>query len=105
MKKFLMIVAMCCLTMATAQAQEVFKELLKSAKEIAEDKSKDIETRKIATFKFDELSYMAMKVRDDVLRDRGEIRRRIASGTTLREIAREYGIHRNTLINYLKSDN
>ena len=44
MKKFLMIVAMCCLTMATAQAQEVFKELLKSAKEIAEDKSKDIET-------------------------------------------------------------
>ena len=69
MKKFLMIVAMCCLTMATAQAQEVFKELLKSAKEIAEDKSKDIETRKIATFKFDELSYMAMKVRDDVLRD------------------------------------
>ena len=31
MKKFLMIVAMCCLTMATAQAQEVFKELLKSA--------------------------------------------------------------------------
>ena len=69
MKKFLMIVAMCCLTMATAQAQEGFKELLKSAKEIAEDKSKDIETRKIATFKFDELSYMAMKVRDDVLRD------------------------------------
>ena len=44
------------------------------------------------------------KKRDDVLRDRGEIRRRIASGTTLREIAREYGIHRNTLINYLKSD-
>ena len=33
------------------------------------DKSKDIETRKIATFKYDELSYMAMKVRDDVLRD------------------------------------
>lgn len=69
MKKLLFIAALCCLTVVNAQAQEVFKELLKNAKEIAEDKSKDIETRKIATFKHDELSYMAMKVRDDVLKD------------------------------------
>jgi hypothetical protein len=68
MKKILMVAALCCLT-ATAKAQDVFKLLLQDAKTVAEDKSKDIETRKIATFKYDELSYMAMQVRDDVLRD------------------------------------
>ena len=61
-------VMLLCLT-ATAHAQDVFKLLLADAKAIAEDKSKDMETRKIATFKYDELSYMAMQVRDDVLRD------------------------------------
>ncbi len=43
------------------------------------------------------------KKRDDVLRNLSEIRLRIDSGTTLLEIAHEYGIHRNTLVNYLKS--
>lgn len=63
-----MVATLCCLT-ATAKAQDVFKLLLQDAKTVAEDKSRDIETRKIATFKYDELSYMAMQVRDDVLRD------------------------------------
>ena len=68
MKKILFVAALLCLT-ATAKAQDVFKLLLEDSKAVAEDKSKDIETRKIATFKYDELSYMAMQVRDDVLRD------------------------------------
>lgn len=68
MKKILMTAVVLLLT-ASANAQDVFKLLLQDAKTVAEDKSKDLETRKIATFKYDELSYMAMKVRDDVLRD------------------------------------
>lgn len=68
MKKIL-ITAVVLLLTASANAQDVFKLLLQDAKTVAEDKSKDLETRKIATFKYDELSYMAMQVRDDVLRD------------------------------------
>ncbi|MCR4860848.1 MAG: recombinase family protein [Bacteroidales bacterium] len=43
------------------------------------------------------------KKKDAVVRDAGKIRARLASHETLATIAREYGIHRNTLINYLKS--
>ena len=69
MKKIIMIAVLLCMTTVTVKAQDVFYEILRTSKAVAEDKSKDIETRKIATFKYDELSYMAMKVRDDVLRD------------------------------------
>lgn len=68
MKKILIMAVMACLT-ATATAQDVFRLLLEESKAVAEDRSKDMETRKIATFKYDVLSYMAMQVRDDVLRD------------------------------------
>jgi hypothetical protein len=64
-----MMAVLFCMTTVTVKAQDVFYEILRTSKAVAEDKSKDIETRKIATFKYDELSYMAMKVRDDVLRD------------------------------------
>ena len=43
------------------------------------------------------------KKKNEVLRDLTEIRARIASGESLPSIARRYGIHRNTLLNYLKS--
>jgi hypothetical protein len=69
MKKIIMMAVLLCMTTVTVKAQDVFYEILRTSKAVAEDKSKDIETRKIATFKYDELSYMAMKVRDDVLRD------------------------------------
>ena len=69
MKKRIMMAVLLCMTTVTVKAQDVFYEILRTSKAVAEDKSKDIETRKIATFKYDELSYMAMKVRDDVLRD------------------------------------
>ena len=69
MKKIRMMAVLLCMTTVTVKAQDVFYEILRTSKAVAEDKSKDIETRKIATFKYDELSYMAMKVRDDVLRD------------------------------------
>ena len=37
---------------------------MRLSKKVAEDKSKDLETRKVATFKVDELKYMAMKTRE-----------------------------------------
>ncbi len=43
------------------------------------------------------------KKREEVLRDLPVIRARISAGEHMKAIAREYGIHRNTLINYLKS--
>ncbi len=69
MKKIILMAVISLATATTAMAQDVFRILLDDAKSVADDRTKDIETRKIATFKYDELSYMAMKVRDDVLRD------------------------------------
>jgi hypothetical protein len=42
-------------------AQNVYNEILRLSKAVANDTTKDVETRKIATFKVDELNYMAMK--------------------------------------------
>ena len=43
------------------------------------------------------------KKREEVLNDLPRIRARMAAGEHLPAIAREYGIHRNTLLSYLKS--
>lgn len=43
------------------------------------------------------------KKRKEVLHDLQQIRARIAAGEHLNAIAQGYGIHRNTLLNYLKS--
>lgn len=43
------------------------------------------------------------KKRTIVLRDLSEIRQRLASGDSLQAVARDYGVHRNTLSSYLKS--
>lgn len=68
MKKLFLIASLLCLTM-TIQAQDVFNELLSSSLKVAEDTSKDIETRKIATFKYDELCYMKQKLLPEVMKD------------------------------------
>ena len=64
MKKILILVLMVCTTAFTAQAQEVYKRILKVSKQTAADKSKSIDVRKVATFKVDELNYMAMKSKE-----------------------------------------
>lgn len=64
MKKLLLTLAIALCTQLTAGAQEVYKEILKLSEAVANDKQKDIEARKIATFKVDELNYMAMKTRE-----------------------------------------
>lgn len=68
-RRLLISALMACFGFVSMNAQQVFKEMVQENKKIAEDKSKDLEVRKIATFKHDALSYMAMKVRDDVLAD------------------------------------
>ncbi|MDD7461020.1 MAG: hypothetical protein SO013_04700 [Prevotella sp.] len=61
MKKILFATLLCCFTVVSASAQDVYKEILRLSKAVAKDTKKDIEARKIATFKVDELQYMAMK--------------------------------------------
>ncbi len=64
MRKLLIALSLVVVSTLTANAQEVYKEILNLSEKVANDKTKDIETRKIATFKVDELRYMAMKVRE-----------------------------------------
>ena len=59
MKKILIMALMSC-----TQAQEVYKRILKVSKQTAADKSKSLDVRKVATFKVDELNYMAMKSKE-----------------------------------------
>ena len=68
MKKLFLMAALLCLTM-NIHAQDVFNELLNSSLKVAEDTSKGIEARKIATFKYDELCYMKQKLLPEVLKD------------------------------------
>lgn len=61
MKKTMIALLMLCLTTLSANAQQVYKEVYRLSKKIADSTQLDIETRKIATFKVDALEYMAMK--------------------------------------------
>lgn len=69
MKKLFLTIMLLGAMSLNIQAQEVFNEVVKIAKANAEDEKKSLESRKVATFEMDALSYMAMKVRDDVLAD------------------------------------
>lgn len=64
MKKILFTVLLLSFTALTVSAQDVYNEILRLSKNVAKDKQKDLEARKIATFKVDELQYMAMKTRE-----------------------------------------
>lgn len=64
MKRILFILILLCGWGVSLSAQEVYQEIMRLSKKVAEDKSKDLETRKVATFKVDELKYMAMKTRE-----------------------------------------
>jgi len=60
MKKLFLIAVLCALTAGT-QAQEVWKEVRRLAQEVADNPNKDIQTRKVATFKVDALDYMKQR--------------------------------------------
>lgn len=64
MKKMLFALALCLCSSVTIRAQEIFKEvqsLMQKNEAIKNNKSKNLETRKIATFKSDALYYLIMK--------------------------------------------
>lgn len=69
MKKLFMIAFALLLGVQCIEAQDVFLEVMRMSKEVADDKTKDMETRKIATFKYDQLTYMYNKVLPVVLKD------------------------------------
>lgn len=62
MKKLLITLAATLICHCDSFGQEVYKEILKTSQNTANDKSKDLQTRKVATFKADALLYMAMKM-------------------------------------------
>lgn len=64
MKKLFIAIAFVIGSFTTANAQKVYQEILRLSENVAKDKSKDLQTRKVATFKVDELKYMAMKTRE-----------------------------------------
>ncbi len=64
MKKLIMALLITFASYTGVQAQEVYKEIMRLSKNVANDKTKDIQSRKIATFKIDALNYMAMKMNE-----------------------------------------
>ena len=68
MKKFIILMFVGCFSFAmNSQAQEVWKEVRRLAKEVADNTEKDLQTRKIATFKIDALDYMRQRYYEQCL--------------------------------------
>lgn len=63
MKKLFLILALVCMSVG-ASAQEIYNEVKRIEKEVkafANDTSKDLEARKVATFKYDAILYLITK--------------------------------------------
>lgn len=65
--------ALVCAAFISADAQEVYQAALKMARETAEDESKPIDIRKVATFKYDELCYTAQRTLEQMPEKKGEL--------------------------------
>lgn len=61
MKRLLIAMALTCTAFISVNAQQRYQAALNMARETAEDESKPIDLRKIATFKYDELCYTAQR--------------------------------------------
>ena len=59
---FAMTISAMAQTTADSTVVSIYQEIVKMSNEVANDKSKNIEVRKIATFKSDALFYMAMRM-------------------------------------------
>ena len=73
MKRKMMMVILMTIAVISANAQEVYKEVLRMAEEDLNNPKSTLEMKKIATFKIDELSYLAMKVREDIMNDTTDV--------------------------------
>ena len=61
MKKFAFLLLLSCTFAMSTHAQEVWKEVRRLSKQVADNTDKDIQSRKIATFKIDALDYMKQR--------------------------------------------
>ena len=64
MKKLIMTLAVCLAAAVGVNAQDVYDEIMRLSKEVRDDKSKDLQTRRVASFKVDGLTYMMQATRD-----------------------------------------
>ena len=62
MKKFLFLIAVCCLTTTATKAQDVLNEIVKTSLSITNDTTQSREVRKAAVFKYDAMTYLRSKV-------------------------------------------
>ena len=60
----MMTLALCLATAAGVYAQDVYDEIMRLSREVRDDKSKDLQTRRVASFKVDGLTYMMQATRD-----------------------------------------
>lgn len=65
--------ALTCAAFIGANAQEVYQAALNMARETAEDETKPIDLRKIATFKYDELCYTAQRTLEQMPDKKAEL--------------------------------
>ena len=59
MKKFLFLIAVCCLITTATKAQDVLNEIVKTSLSITNDTTLSREVRKAAVFKYDAMSFCA----------------------------------------------
>lgn len=70
MKKLFIILALVCMSVLSTSAQEIYDEVRrieKEAKAFANDTKKNLEARKIATFKYDAIYYLIDKASQEPL--------------------------------------
>ncbi|MBR5654451.1 MAG: hypothetical protein IKX22_10275 [Prevotella sp.] len=66
MKKVLFALALAIMSVGYASAQEIKQEIYKMSEEVAQDKSKSLEVRKVAQFKVDAITYMNTKMLEKI---------------------------------------
>ena len=66
MKKILYVLLLFCIMFTNAAAQEVFSEMLKKSKAIVESPTSTEMQKRCSQFKVDALTYMAMKMREEM---------------------------------------
>lgn len=74
MKKIMMAAIAAFMLSMPAQAQDVLKELMKTNTAICQDSTQSLETRRIAAFKIDELTYMRSRVAGDILSNPNDLK-------------------------------
>ncbi len=89
MKKLFIIIGFLGLTLTTASAQDVLNEIVKTSLATVNDTTQNMETRKIAVFKYDAMTYLRSKLLQpaDLLGDKVDLDKVNTNIRTLNEQA------------------